>query len=232
MIPDRRVAGRKSSNRNPNATVFPGVRRGDFQMVSHALLKKDFRRSAKLRDLEGSRYGRDDRLAVFVFGFVRPFGLFEFFGVAALLASKARDVLDIVEAVAEKRESEIDEQQRKQGRRPAALQALMKPDVDPIAAQTVNAVIRQTRWRAGRYPPDRTHAIRNARSDCHSPYGEGGHEQSQQDEGDRRTGIAVDPGRGEAWQEPADKTDDVRDPADRTLELVGALRSTDQRERQ
>src|SRR6266436_7035224 len=218
MIPDRRLVGGESANQDRGATVVPGFRRLDLHMISRtSAFQKNARRLAKIRGLELDRSRFRIRLGICpALGKAR--------GVAALSAGQARHVLDIVEAVAEKREAEKDEQQRKQGRRPAALQALVKPDVDPIAAQTVNAVIRQTRWRARRFSPDRAHAIRDTRSDFHSPYGEGGHEQSQQDEGDRRTGIAVDPGRGEAWQERTDEADDVRDPPDWALELVGALR--------
>src|SRR3979409_757568 len=166
MIPNRWIVGGESAIRDRNAAISPGYRRLDLHMIPCATaFEKNARRLAKVRRVELDR----SRLRVCLGVCRAPC---EARSVAALVADQSGPILDIVKQVADQREPETHEQERKERRRPPALQAVMKPYVGPTAAQPVNAVIRQTRWRGSSFPPDRAHAFRNARGDSHSPYNE------------------------------------------------------------
>src|ERR1700680_124484 len=104
MIPDRRPVGPESAHQDPGGPLVPGFRPLDPPMISPpSSFKKNARRFAKIRGLELDRSRLRIRLGICpALGKAR--------GVAALFAGQARHVLDIVEAMAEKRESEIDEQ--------------------------------------------------------------------------------------------------------------------------
>src|ERR1700681_3353994 len=108
MIPDRRAGGRGFRTQDRGATSGSRLPPLDLHMISRtSAFKKNARRFAKIRGLELDRSRLRIRLGICpALGKAR--------GVAALSAGQARHVLDIVEAMAEKRESEIDEQQRKQ----------------------------------------------------------------------------------------------------------------------
>src|SRR3979411_1507568 len=133
MIPNRWIVGGESAIRNRNASISPGYRRLDLHMISRATaFEKNPRRLAKVRRVELDR----SRLRICLGVCRAPC---EARSVAALFADQSGHILDIVKQVAAQRKPEIHEQQRKERRRPPALQAVMKPYVGPIDATPGNA---------------------------------------------------------------------------------------------
>ena len=131
MIPDRLDRRRKSSDRHRNVGIAPRLIRNGFHL--HVIS-----RTASFDQEAGclAQIGRPelDRLR-------HGLAPGEPLRIGALEAGKTRHVLDIERQMAGHGGAEIDQQQRKEGRRPLSLQPVVQGHVSGMAAQPVDEVV-------------------------------------------------------------------------------------------